>query len=198
LRDGSQMTVSPANKAIAKHVLKAFGGTPKVQAYHHDTISMSVDILRCADRPWSGVTSYSTIGLSDFPMLKHASEFPVRLEIAGASASSNELFPNVLASVAFSIMRTRGLYAPGTSVLDFVREYYPSTTVPHLYFTAPYLWNDSLNSLDCGTKKVSWLLLVPISDTELSFLKQHGDDALEDLFEKNDIDIFDLHRTPVV
>jgi hypothetical protein len=192
------MTASSENKAVAKHALKAFGGTPKVQAYHHDFENLSVDILRCAERPWSGITSYSTIGLSDSPMLKDGAEFPVRLEIAGASASSNELFPNMLASAAFSIMRTHGLYAPGTYMVNYVKEYYPNTTVPHFYFTTPFLWEDSLKTLDCRTKKVSWLLVVPISDTELSFLKQHGDDALEDLFEKNDIDVFNLHRESVV
>jgi hypothetical protein len=40
------MSVSVESKAIAKHALKAFGGTPSVQAYHHDTEKISVDLLR--------------------------------------------------------------------------------------------------------------------------------------------------------
>src|SRR5262249_46838529 len=98
------MAVSAENKAIAKHVLNAFGGTPIVQAYHHDTQQLSVDLLRCSDRPWRGVSSYSTIGLSDYPMLKDGSEFPVRLELAGACATVNQFFANILASAAFRIM----------------------------------------------------------------------------------------------
>jgi hypothetical protein len=192
------MSVSVENKAVAKHVLKAFGGTPRVQAYHHDTENLGVDILRCDDRPCSGVTSYSTIGLSDHVLLKDGKEFPVRLEIAGACAPAYHFFANIMASAAFCIMRTRRLYYPGSVMPDYVREYYPSTTVPHLYFTAPFLWEDSLKTLDCGTKKVSWLLAAPISDAECRYLQEHGDEALEDLLEKHQVDIFSLTRPSVV
>ena len=192
------MSVSVENKTVAKHVLKAFGGTPQVRAYHHHTESLSVDILRCDDRPCGGVTAYSTIGLSDHPMLQDGKEFPTRLEIAGACATAYEFFANILASAAFSIIRTQKLYHPGSVMPGYVREYYSSTTVPHLFFTAPFLWEDALKTLGCGTKKVSWLLIVPISDAEREYVKEHGDDALEDLFEKHQIDIFDLSRPSVV
>jgi antitoxin YqcF len=189
------MKISPENKAIAKHVLKAFDGTPNVQAYHHDTLKLSIDILRCEDRPCRGVTSYSTIGLSDHPMFQDGVEFPTRLEIVGACAAADQFFANVLATAAFCITRTQSLFCPGAVLPGCVGEYYPSTTVPHLYFTAPFLWENTLQTLDCGLKKVSWLLVVPISDAELEYLKTRGDDALEDLFESHQIDIFDLTRT---
>lgn len=191
------MSVTVENKAVATHALQAFGGTPRVRRYHHDTEALTVDVLRCNDRPWEGVTSYSTIGLSDHPMLKDGEEFPTRLELAGACATVKHLFPNILASAAFCIIRTAKLYYPGSVLLGYVREYYPSTSVPHLYLTAPFLWETSLTTLDCGTKKVSWLLAVPISDAEYTYLNMHGDDALEDLFEKHQIDIFDLARPSV-
>jgi hypothetical protein len=130
-------------------------------------------------------------------MLKDGQEFPARLEIAGACASADEFFANILASAAFCIMRTKRLYFPGSVMPNYVREYYSTTTVPNLYFTAPFIWEDSLKTLDCGTKKVSWLLAMPISDAEQDYLNEHGDDALEDLFEKHQIDIFDLTRTSV-
>jgi antitoxin YqcF len=193
------MSVSVENKAIGKHAFNAFGGTPSVRAYHHDREKLSVDLLRCDDRPCGGVTSYSTIGLSDSPMFKvDDTEFPTRLEIAGACATAAEFVPNILASAAFCIMRTQKLYCPGSVLPEYVREYYPSTTVPHLYFTAPFLWEDSLKTLDCGTKKVSWLLVVPIAEAEQEYLREHGDNALEDLFEKHQIDIFDLNRPSVI
>lgn len=191
------MSISPENKAVAKHALKAFGGSPSVQAYHHDTVKLSVDILRCSDQPCQGITCYSTIGLSDHPMLKDGTEFPTRLELAGACATKDEFFANILASAAFCIIRSQQLYHPGSVLSGCVSEYYPSTTVPHLYLTAPFLWEDALKTLDCGSKRVSWLLAVPISDTEKGYLASNGDNALEDLFEKHQIDIFDLSRPPV-
>jgi antitoxin YqcF len=125
-----EMSASPENKAVAKHALKAFGGTPSVRAYHHDTEKLSVDLLRCDNRPCNGVTSYSTIRLSDYPMIKaNGAEFPTRLEIAGARATAAEFFPNILAAAAFCIMRTQRLFSPGSVMPRYVREYYPSTTV---------------------------------------------------------------------
>lgn len=192
------MSVSAENKAIAKYALAAFGGSPTVQAYHHDTEEYSVDILRCEDRPCQGVTSYSTLGLSDYPMYKDGEEFrPTRLEIAGACATADVSFANVLAGAAFCVMRTGRLCYPGSVLRGYVAEYFPSTTVPHLYFNAPFLWEDSLRTLDCGTKEVSWLLVVPISEAEYEYLMQHGDKALEDLFEQEQIDIFNLQRESV-
>jgi hypothetical protein len=124
-------------------------------------------------------------------------EFPGRLEIAGACASQSELFANVISAAAFCVMRTNWLCRPGTVMRGYVHEYFSTTTVPHLYFTAPFLWEDSLKTLDCESKRVSWLLAVPISDAELAYLSQHGDDALETLFEREQIDIFDLDRPSV-
>ncbi len=192
------MSASTENKAIAQHAWKAFGGTPKVRAYQHDTEAISVDVLRCDNRPYNGVTSYSTIGVSDTRIIGlDGSECHVRIEIAGSCATSSELYPNVLASAAFCIMRTRRFYGPGSAMLGYVREYYPSTTVPHLYFTAPFLWESRIKTLQCGTKVVSWVLAVPISDAEHDYLQGFGDHALEELFEKHQIDIFDLDRVSV-
>jgi hypothetical protein len=190
--------VGAENKLVARHVLEAVGGTPQVNEYVHDTEDLTIDILRCADRPTQGVTTYSTIRLSDSPMLKGEEEFPVRLEMVGACASKNEFFPNVLAAAAFCIMWTRRLVYPGAVLENYVKEYYPSTPVPHLYLTAPFLWEGTLKTLDCVTKKVSWLLAIPISESEKQYLHTHGDSELEGVFEQEQIDIFDLKRVSTV
>jgi antitoxin YqcF len=124
-------------------------------------------------------------------------EFPTRLELAGVYATADQFFTSILASAAFCIIRTQGLYSPGSVMPGYVREYYPSTTVPHLYFTAPFLWEDALNTLNLAIKRVDWLLVMPISDAENDYLKMHGEEGLEDLFKKCQIDIFDLTRPSV-
>lgn len=45
---------------------------------------------------------------------------------------------------------------------------------------------------------VTWLMMVPISNKEFDFLKMNGAEELEILFEKNDINLFDLNRKSVV
>lgn len=191
-------TVSGDNKALARYALKAFGGSPHVQAYYHDTEALSVDILKCEDRPCKGVTSYSTIGLSDTPMFKDGEEFSVRLELSAACSSVNTQFANVIASAAFCIVRSKRLYHPGATLQGYVREYFASSSVPHLYLTAPFLWESELKMLSLESKKVCWLLAMPISESESQYLGVYGDDALESLFEEHQVDIYDLNRSSVV
>ena len=67
----------------------------------------------------------------------------------------------------------------------------------HVMFSEPFLWDD-LSNIEQEDKVITWLMIVPISDAELQYLKEYGSDALETLFEEKNIDIFDLERKSVV
>ena len=53
-------------KEIANIELGVFGGTPKVFRYWDEKEEKNVDVLSCVDSPFSGITSYATIGLSEY------------------------------------------------------------------------------------------------------------------------------------
>ncbi len=185
------------HKAIAIYVAAAFGGGFHVREYYHDTERIAVDILRCEDSPHDGVTSYSTIGLLDHRIPWGEGEFPVRLELAGVCATTAKAFPNVLASAAFYMMRTDDVFHPGAVLENYVRLYFPDSPLPHLYLTAPFTW-DNLKTFDLGSKMVTWLQAMPISQSERQYLKVHGDAALERLFGKIRINASNIYRAPVV
>jgi hypothetical protein len=192
------MENEPPIRMIASYAGAAFGGTPRFTEYTENALHFEVDILSCADRPVPGVTSYSTVGLSGHPMIGPDGEFPVRLELAGACESDVDRYPDLLADAAFWVVRTGGVYYPGAVILNGVSRHIASVTMQHLYLTTPFLWQDRLKTLDCGSIRVSWLLAVPISESERSYLIQRGLSALEDLLEEHEVDIFDLNRSPVV
>lgn len=75
--------------------------------------------------------------------------------------------------------------------------YYPDSEMEHVIFTSPFLW-EKLKTIDFPDKKVTWLLALPISTKEFLFAEKEGTEALEDLFEKNDIDIFDVRRNSIL
>jgi hypothetical protein len=190
---------STENKLVARHAASAFGGDPQVAEYFHDTDPLTVNILWCDDRPVGDLISYSTIGLSDCAMKdEDGADFPLRVELAGLCQKGESNFANVLASAAFCIMRTLRLIAPGSVMPNYVKEYFTSTTVPHLYFTAPYIWDNELATLDLSSKRVAWLLVMPISDRERRFIEENGDDKFESLLEKQQIVITDLYRSSAV
>ncbi|MET3214170.1 UNVERIFIED_ORG: hypothetical protein ABIC48_001914 [Burkholderia territorii] len=195
-RDMTKGPISAGRKAVGRHALSVFGGKPKVPEYLHDDLPMAVDILSVADSPDPDLVSYSTIGLFE-TALGGETELGTRVELCGAMPADIERWPNVLASAAFALMRSRRAVIPRSVLEGYVAEYYSDTLVPHLYLTAPFLWNDGhFKQLDLeGGEKVNWLQGIPISDTELEILRTRGDGEFEDLLEQADVDVFDLYRS---
>src|SRR5689334_9707003 len=132
---------SEENRELAKYTASVFGGKCRVHKYEHDHLAMYMPVLFSPDRPSVGNTAYSTVGLSDYPILREGKEFPARLELVGACDSDESVFANILVAAAFYIIRSHWFCFPGAVLQHGVDEYYPSRTMRHLYFTAPSLWD---------------------------------------------------------
>lgn len=191
------MSVTNENKIIAQTALNVFGGKPKVFKYWDHEHRNSVDILSCTDRPCEGVTSYSTIGLSEHSIGYKAAGLPLCIEIVGACASDIENYPNVLADCALRIITFNIKCHPGSIIKNAIDLSNIKSEMKHILLTTPFVWEKSPETIDFPDKKVTWLNAVPISQTELEYSEDEGTEALEELFEKHQIDIFNLSRKSV-
>jgi hypothetical protein len=191
------MGISSENKVIAKSALQAFGGKPSVSKYWDNKNASNIDMLSAVDRPCDGVTSYSTIGLSEHSIDYTVDEKPLRLEIVGASATVNEYFPNVISTCAFCIINSKFSISPGKIFRDVIKMYFPNSEMKHVLFVSPFLWED-LKTIDFPDKTVVWLLVVPISENEYLFAQEKGAELLEEMFEREEIDIFDVERKSIL
>lgn len=189
--------VSDENKKLARTVAAAFGGKPSVTRYWDDNHQSYVDLLVSIDQPQTGVTSYSTIGLSDHLLIKDGKDFGVRVEFVGACGAGFTKFDNIIATAAFCVINSKWFCYPGAIFPNVVGMYEASTTLKHILFVPPFLWEDKLKTMEMRGKKVAWLLVVPISDQEMEFAEKAGSDSLEKLFVEKQIDIFDLNRVSV-
>lgn len=189
---------SEANKGLARESAKVFGGKPKVTRFWDDDHKSSVDLLSCEDRPTRGVTSYSTVGLSDWPLYRGDEEYPARLEMVGACATASERYANALATAAFCIINSQWFCYPGAIFPDILTMHEASSTMRHLFFVPPFLWETELETMTLESKTVAWLQAVPISEQERELVDSSSPDALETLFEEHEIDVFDLDRPSVV
>jgi hypothetical protein len=191
------MNVTPANKRIAQAIAEAFGGRPSVVRYWDDAHAHHVDVAVLRDHPHPAISSYATIGLSDWPLPQEDADDSLRVELLGACRTTYGVFGNILATAAFCVINSQCGCFPGAIFANVVSAYHQSHMC-HLMFVSPFLWDDRFKTLNLSTKTVAWLLAVPISDAERSFAESQGSEALERLFEQHSIDIFDLDRPSVL
>ena len=190
--------ISADNKQIARYVVNTLGGTARVIAYWDDAHEHSVDIAICQNAPSRGLTSYSTVNLSDTPLIQKGHEYPVRIELVGACDSEVEEFANVLSTAAFFVKKDKWFCRPGGVFETLVSMYELSDTMEHLYFTAPSQWPKLNTTLKLATKKVTWLWAIPISEAESRYIAEKGDDEFETLLEQSDVDVYDIRRQSIV
>lgn len=190
--------ISADNKQLASHIAGVFGGKPTVRRHWDEAENSYVDILSSADRPNETVTSYATLGLSDFPILKDGKDVGVRAEFVGACASRYPEFANMLGTAAYCVINSRWLVHPYAIFPDIVAMYRPTVSMRHLFFVPPFLlWNSEPQTLHLPSKVVAWLMAVPISEAEYRYAINEGPEALEEAFVRNQIGVFDLERNSV-
>ncbi len=190
---------SAENRQLAAIVAKAFGyARPEVRRYWDDGENYRIDIAQAADSPWPGVTSHGTLGLSDCPLVDDGKEFPARCELVGACATGYKLFPNIMATCAFNIMKKQWFACPGRVFEGAVSMYYPNFPTKHVMFYEPFPWDDALPATELPGKTVGWLLVMPVSEAETQFARSEGLEALGDVFKREQVDVFDLERQSVI
>jgi hypothetical protein len=191
--------VSQARRELARYAAGVFGGKPEVTRFLDDGNKSHVDILVAQDAPLKGVRSYSTLGLSDWPVYRNGVDFGVRIELVGACRAKHERFDTALAMAAFDIIRFKKHCAPGVIFTDVLTAPQASKTMKHFFFVPPFLWGNKGPVVQrVAGRKVEWLMAVPISDAEAQLAQQEGPVKLEELFVREQIHVFDLERKSVV
>jgi antitoxin YqcF len=123
---------------------------------------------------------------------------PISVELAGACDSKfADSFFTILGSAAFCMIRAEQLLSPGDCLPGYVAEYHKSA-MEHLYFTAPFLWEEHLSSMELPDRKVLWLMAIPISEAEREYLIEHEDEKFEQLLQSHDTDFYDLDRRSII
>jgi hypothetical protein len=191
--------ISDRGREICQYIMSALEVTsPNIRRFWDSNRSSSIDIFEAVDCPQLGVKTYSTIGLSNYPLLSEGKEISVRTEFIGACGSAFPKFDNVISTLAFLIINSRWFCAPGKIFPDVLLMHEASITMSDVYFCNQFLWGDKLNLLNLGDQKISWLMAMPISRKEAVFAQKNGAAKLEELLAENDIDFYNLNRPSVL
>lgn len=102
------METAERKKAIFGIINKTLQSPPKVTAYYDNTDTYRIDMYIGADCPEKGFTTYSTIGLSEYPIyLTDITGRQIGVEYIGICQSGYTEFADILASCAFNIIKKR-------------------------------------------------------------------------------------------
>lgn len=192
---------APAHvKQIYGEIKQLFGGGSAVVDRYGDSDDdpLWVDVMRTADAPQPGVTSYATLGMSRFDNGGlECDGKPLRVELLAACQSEYSAMADGLVSCALNVAKSGYQVTPGVvhpNVLDF---HTPTVVLKHLLLVTPYLWDDAPEEHHFEDITVVWLMAVPISDSEMEVARQHGTEHLQRLLEEHQVDVFDINRPPV-
>lgn len=183
---------------IAKHINGIVGGKSRFIQYADKKNESFVHIMCINDISWQDLVFYSTIGLSEYSIGLKVSEVPLRIEIIIAIYHIQEWAAAILSTCAFNIINSHYCCMPGTIFYDVIKLYIEDSDMKHIFFVPPFIWEENYCGLKFSDKVVEWLLAVPISEKEAVFAEKYGSDALEELFEREQIDIYDLYRKSVL
>lgn len=183
-------------KIIAKTEVDFLGGSPCVQRFWNEQNIKSIDILKCTDAPQMGVKTCATIGLNATNIGLVSDRKSLRVEILGVSDIKISVLENIVATTAFEIMDVKKCF-PGYMIKNIINQYISNTEMKHVLITNPFLWENA-NSISVDEQIIAWLLIVPISDNEFYYAEENGYDELENIFEKENIDVFNLYRKSVI
>lgn len=174
------------------------GGKLQVTRFGDDDERTVIDVLRLMDVPEVGLTTYSTVGLSDTPVTSTKALRSIRVELLGICDSAMQKFANILSTAAFSILKSKWPVFPGNVFPNVVTMYGVSKTMHHLFLAPPVPWDKELGSRVIGRRTVHWLGVYPISDAEYRHAMDFGSDALDELLAKHKVQYADLGRRSLV
>ncbi len=194
------MTEMDRLREVAGCVFNAVGGKPEVSRYYDEREQPShIDLFLSSGRPVPGLVTYSTIGLSEYDLgLVTPEGKSIHAELICLGDSSEPLFASILTSCAFAIMNGQASCEPGAVLDHIITLYDDSLAVKYLYLTSPWWVEDGSLEIEREDSYVLWLAVVPISERELDYLYEYGEDAFEDLLAETSPDTADLHRESIV
>jgi len=180
-------------KAIAHYIAKVTGKDPNVLRFQANE-NTHIDIVSVTEHGDEHLAVHATIGLSSHKTNPENRD----IELILVAEKKYDLAPNILGTCALKAMLEGWQTVTGAIFAHVFTAYYPDFEVKHGLLIPPYLWKDSLKTLDLGDLLVEWKMVIPITQQEAEYLQSNSASALLPLFVEKNVNLFDLARQSVV
>jgi hypothetical protein len=182
-------------KAWVSHLQTSTAGQWSVNSYEDDTERHSILIFESATAEG---TLLSTVGLMDVN-ISATSERELRTEVLLDHRGHASQEANVLATIAFYVLKNGWRPSPGVVFEEMLTFYLPDGPLPHVLFIPPYQWADSsMTRATVGDLTIYPLLAVPISELERLFVSTQGYEQLQAMWEERQTDVLDWTRAGTI
>ena len=177
------------------HFEEYFGPVREGFKFSYPSSGMSMQIL-AYDDIFEGCRVFCSFGLSRQCTHVGSGVAEVVLPIDEAWEETPDILANVLgAALEHSIPIGPGYHIRfGGQMPDFVQTYGKAA----LYFATPFGFPDGFDEVICGDQRGAIYLASFISEAEHQYALDHGPEALEDLFEAQEVDVYTLRRPSAV
>lgn len=182
-------------RQVARFVAGVLSSKPQVKRSKWE--GHTADVLVADDSPQSGVTTLATINLSSTNAVVDGREQDFGVELVACHYSPIVGCIDAVFDAAFLVLAYKEELYPGAVLPDLVSRHQISPTMKHFFLITPFLWDGRLKSINTTDRETRYLLAVPISDAEMAFAGTEGSEALGDLLEREQVDIFNWSRASV-
>lgn len=160
----------------------------------------SVDLLRFSDVPDVGIDTHATAGLASKAITdQYGNPYSFGAEFIAAVPAGLPYFDAVMRACVSRVIAEDARVHPGAVLTNLFR-LFPGTdeALIHGLCVPPFLWPDALGLIELAARDIRYLQIIPITDAERTHAASEGFDALEALFEREQVDIFDFQRGSVL
>ncbi|MBC8733041.1 suppressor of fused domain protein [Paraburkholderia sp. UCT2] len=157
-----------------------------------------LQVVRFADQPCKGASTFSTIGLSESKVLLSKGKY-CRQEFIFAAWDSYPAahVASFLLTFATYVRDQKRPLLRGDVVGPSV-PLIPGVAADSIYATSPVIFPEPLVCYDGDAIPTVIVWLVPLIEAECLFVKEHGWNRFEDALENANPDLFDLSRLSIV
>jgi hypothetical protein len=162
------------------------------------TVGDVLQVVRFADQPFKGASTFSTIGLSESKVLLPKGTY-CRQELIFTAWDSYpaEHVASFLLTFAEFVRGTQRPLLRGDVVGPSV-PLIPEVTANSVYATSPVIFPETLAQYDGDATATVIVWLVPLMGAECSFVKERGWSRFEDALENANPDLLHLNRPSIV
>ncbi len=179
---------------------EVLGGDQKAFSYQKEDAPNKLDIMFAKGSPSRNYLTASTLGLVNRTTGYKDSntQKDIRAEIIMSSYGGTDMIGKVLSTIGIGIYTNNLQYGYGTTLKGVLEGYYPNSDMKHIFLMLPPpIWKQSLKVIDFDDSIITFLYALPISEAECDYMREHGVDELQNVFVKENIDMFDFNRKSV-